>query len=227
MGPGPAERVKAMSSATPVTGSVETPRSIIPDMIDIAFALEGRSVPREHRRALARAVAAVLPWLADTPGAGVHRLNVAAGGGPEALLSQRTRLTLRVPREREAEAAALAGAELQLGEHPLRVGAAQSRELRPWSTLYAHVVAAEGDDELGFLDAVRAELQDLGVPCRPICGRLQVLDAGTLHGYSLMLDGLSPEGALRVLATGVGAHRLLGCGLFVPHKSAAAVGSPH
>lgn len=198
-----------------------------PDMIDIAFALEGRRVPREHRRALADAVESLLPWLAATPGAGVHRLNVAAGGGPEALLSQRTRLVLRVPREREADAGALSGAELMLGAHRVRVGAAQTRELLPWSTLYAHVVAATDDDELHFLESVTDELQALGVPCRPICGRRQVLEYGALHGYSLMLDGLSAEGALRILQAGVGAHRLLGCGLFVPHKSAAAVGSPH
>jgi hypothetical protein len=46
-----------------------------------------------------------------------------------------------------------------------------------------------------------------------------------LAGYSLLLDGLSPEHALRVMCTGLGAHHELGCGLFVPHKSAAAVGA--
>jgi hypothetical protein len=40
-----------------------------------------------------------------------------------------------------------------------------------------------------------------------------------------MLDGLSREGALRMLDCGLGGHRRLGCGVFVPHKSAAAVGA--
>ena len=62
---------------------------------------------------------------------------------------------------------------------------------------------------------------------RRACGRLQHLDDGAevLPGYSLMLDGLSTEHALRMLESGLGPHRLWGCGLFVPHKSAAAVGS--
>jgi CRISPR-associated protein Cas6 len=196
-------------------------------MVDVAFAVSGDAVPREHRRALAQALEQRLPWLAELTGAGVHRLNVSAGGGPQALLSQRTRLTLRVPRQRAAAAAALEGAELRLGAATLRIGAAQVRELLPWGTLYAHVVAADAhDDELTFLRAVGAELVALGVDCRPICGRLQVLESGALRGYGLMLDRLSAADSLRVLEAGVGAHRRLGCGVFVPHKSAAAVGAP-
>lgn len=203
----------------------------VASMVDVAFPIAGDAPPREHRRELATALEGHLPWLAGQPGSGVHRLNVSAGGGPRALLSQRTRLTLRVPRHCAAAAATLEGAQLQLGPATLRVGAAQVRELLPWGTLYAHVVAAErhgevDDDELAFLHAVDDELTALGVAGRPICGRLQVLESGALHGYSLMLDGLSAADSLRVLEAGVGAHRRLGCGLFVPHKSAAAVGSP-
>lgn len=195
-------------------------------MVDLAFALPGGSLPRDHRRALAEAVERELPWLAELPAAGVHRLNVSAGGGPEALLSNRTRLILRVSRDRVADAAALVGAELQVGGRSLRVGSMQQRELRPHGTLYAHLVAADDDDEGAFLRAVQGELDALGVQCRSICGRRQALEAGTLRGYSLMLDGLSAAAALRLLETGLGRHRRLGCGLFVPHRSAAAVGAP-
>lgn len=194
-------------------------------MIDIAFAVAGCALPRDHRRELAAAIERVLPWWAALEGAGVHRLNVAAGDGPQSLLSKRTRLTLRVPRQHAADAAALKGAELQVGPCTLRVGAPQTRELRPYGTLYAHLVATADADEVAFLGAVAVELSALGVPCRPICGRLQVVEAGELQGYSLMLDGLSSAGALRVLEAGVGPHRRWGCGVFVPHKSAVAVGA--
>ena len=159
----------------------------------------------------------------------MHRLNVAAGAGPLALLSNRTRLTLRVPRHRAADAAALEGAVLQVGPATLRVGAPQPRELRPYSTLYAHLVAADeaagAADELAFLEAVAAELSALGVACRSICGRRQVVEDGALQGYGLMLDGLNAAAALRVLEAGIGRHRRWGCGVFVPHKSAVAVGA--
>jgi hypothetical protein len=50
-------------------------------------------------------------------------------------------------------------------------------------------------------------------------------DGAPVTGYSLMLDGLSPAASLRVLESGLGRHRRLGCGVFVPHKSSAAVGA--
>lgn len=195
-------------------------------MIDLAFALPGGALPREHRRSLAEAVEQALPWLSGVPGVGVHRLNVAAGSGPEALLSRHTRLTLRVPRSHAADASALVGTELPVAGRRLRVGAMQARELRPHGTLYAYLVAADGDDEFDFLCTMQAELESLGVACRTICGRHQVTEAGALQGFSLMLDGLSAAGALRMLDAGLGRHRRLGCGLFVPHRSAAAVGTP-
>jgi CRISPR-associated protein Cas6 len=204
---------------------VNTSDEPLPTMVEVAFAVAGPALPREHRRLLADALERALPWLSQVPGAGIHRLNVAAGGGALALLSKRTRLTLRLPRERVAEAAALAGTELPVGAGCLRVGPAQERELRPYGTLYAHFVAADDGDEAAFLRHAQDTLSALGVACRAICGRHQVLEAGTLQGFSLMLDGLSRAGAVRVLEVGVGRHRRLGCGLFVAHKSAAAVGS--
>lgn len=212
--------------AAPGVSDVEPAPS---SMLDVSFAVEvgARDVlPRHHRQLLADAVERALPWLAQSAGAGVHRLNVSAGGGPFVLLSRRTRLTLRVPRTHAAQATALAGTTLELGAHRLPLGPAQARELQPYGTLYAHLVAADDADEAAFLCSTQEALSALGVPCRSICGRHQVLEDGALQGFSLMLDGLSHAGALRVLEAGLGRHRRLGCGLFVGHKSAAAVGTP-
>ena len=195
--------------------------------VDVAFSVQGASLPREHRCALAATVRSLLPWLdQDRPRAALHRLNVSGGDAARVLLSRRTRLVLRVPRARAAEAAGLAGQRLDVAGHPLVLGAAQVRELLPWGTLYAHLVVTGERDELAFLRAIEAELEGLGVRGRVICGRLQQADGGALVGYSVMLDGLSAADALRMQDAGLGRHRDLGCGVFVPHKSAAAVGAP-
>lgn len=195
-------------------------------MVDVIYPLQGQSLPRDHRRALAEALERRLPWLAEPGQAGVHRVNSVAGIGATALLSLRARLALRVRRERVRDLAPLQGAVLDVGGFKLQVGeVAVIRELLPHTTLYAHLVTTADDDELAFLDSIEHELEALGVPCRRICGRRQVIDNDgvPVTGYSLMLDGLSPAGSLRVLESGLGRHRRLGCGLFVPHKSAAAV----
>lgn len=195
------------------------------DMIEVSFALQGRTLPRDYRVGLAEALQAALPWLADAPDAGVHRLNLVTGGGGEVLVSPRTRLVLRVARERAEAAKALAGADLRIGDHQLRAWRPQARELLPYGTLYAHFVAAPGTDEAAFVAGVREELQAIDVAAQPVCGRWQAPE-GALVGCSVMLSGLNAAQSLRVLRQGVGPHRLLGCGLFVPHKSAAAVGAP-
>ena len=202
-------------------------------MIDLAYALDtpdGGRVSPDHRAALAAALESRLPWLADVPGAGIHHLRLVPGGGGQSLLSRRTRLVLRLPRERLAQARALQGTSLMVDNCELKLGPLQARELLPWGTLYAYLVlmvAEAGPDEAAFMRAVDDELRAHGVSCRTVCGRRQALQAGTLSGYSLMLDGLSGPDSLRVLDQGLGSHRRLGCGLFVPHKSAAAVGTPH
>ena len=196
-------------------------------MVDIGFTLAGQALPREHRQALAEALSARLPWLAALPQAAVHRINVSAGDGALALLSGRSRLSFRLPREQADALAALRGAQFELGGCPLEIrGAPRQRELLPYGALYAHSVVAADEDELAFLADVDAELLQLGVACRRMCGRLQRLvgEAQPLSAFSLMLDRLSPADALRVLEHGIGPHRLWGCGVFVPHRSATAVG---
>lgn len=198
-------------------------------MIDLVFPLEGRALPRDHRWALAQALSEALPVLADDPLAAVHPIKLVHGSGEPALLSARSRLVLRVSRDGADAASALAGRTLELGGHEIHLGTPQPRELLPHTTLYAHFVDAgrsDPGDEAGFLAGVGDELANLEVRCQRICGREQLLRGPqhSLHGYSLMLHGLREAAALRVLEQGLGAHRLMGCGVFVPHKSAAAVG---
>jgi len=194
--------------------------------VDVAFALEGRSLPRDHAQALADALAAHLPWLAGHPTAGVHPVKVVPGSGPQAWLSQRARLLLRVPQSREAALAVLAGRTLGVGASALCLGPPKSHPLLPHGTLYAYFVASPSDDETAFMRGVDAELAALGISCHKVCGKHQQKDigAGALLGFSLMLHELSAADSLTMQRVGLGPHRGLGCGLFVPHKSAAAVG---
>jgi CRISPR-associated protein Cas6 len=195
--------------------------------VDVAFALEGRTLARDHAQALADALAAHLPWLAGHPTAGIHAVKVVPGSGPQGWLSQRARLLLRVPQSREAEMAALAGCTLGVAGSELRLGAPTPHRLLPHGTLYAYFVAARSNDEEAFMQDVHAELRALRVDAHTVCGKRQQRDsgAGVLVGFSLMLHGLSAADSLTVQGVGIGPHRALGCGLFVPHKSAAAVGT--
>lgn len=195
--------------------------------LDVIFPLTGHSLPRDHAQALARALGGVLPWLIHEPGVGVHPVKLVPGLDALALLSNRTRLLLRVPRARAGALDKLAGQRLDVGGETVELGLPHGRELLAHATLYAYSVAAASADELAFMQAVADELAALGIRGHQVCGKhhRMAADGRTIDSFSLMLHGLSAAHSLRLQQRGLGGHRLLGCGIFVPHKSAAAVGA--
>jgi len=196
------------------------------DMVDVAFSLRGDTIPADHGWQLFRLLAERLDWLAAEPGAGVHPIRGARAVAGEIHLGARARLMLRLPRPRVQQAFELEGSRFDLGDG-IEVGGARLRSLLPHGTLYSQFVTTGTSDEVRFQSEIDAELQAAGIACKVICGRARSAHAGDadIVGFSLMLHELSPEQSLCVQATGLGAARKLGCGLFVPHKSAAAVGS--
>lgn len=197
------------------------------EVVDVAFALKGLTIPADHGLSLFRLLAERLDWLEAEAAAGVHPIRGArsGSGAAELYVGGRGRLMMRLPRGRAGQAYALSGARLALGEG-IEVGEAQLRTLFAHGTLYSHFVAMGTPDEAAFERGVSAELQDTGIECKVVCGKACRArgEESERFGFSLMLHGLSPEHSLRVQEAGLGAGRKLGCGIFVPHRSAAAVG---
>jgi CRISPR-associated protein Cas6 len=193
--------------------------------VDVVFPLHARSLPRDHAQALQQALCAQLPWLATEPLAGIHPIKLVHGLGESALLSQRVRLLLRVSASRALELLALPGLSLQVVGQALQLGPAHQRSLQAHGTLYAYRVAADSADEVAFMATVADELVALGIGGLPVCGLHHHLHvAGRLQDtFSLMLHQLTPAHSLLLQQRGLGPQRLLGCGLFVPHKSTAPV----
>jgi len=193
--------------------------------IDAIFSLQGLVLPRDHAQALQVALCAALPWLETDAIAAVLPLKLAPGGSDVALLSKRTRLILRVAASRMDALMALAGTELAVAGCRLKLDDPHPRELRPIATLYAYKVAAASQDEISFMQVIEKELAELAIGGERVCGKRghMVVSGQVQITFSLMLHGLSPEQSLRLQQVGLGPHRLLGCGVFVPHKSAAAV----
>lgn len=193
----------------------------------MAFAIEGGTVPRDHAAALWRALAGALPWLDEDESIAIFPLRAGAVSGGQLAVNRRSRLVLRLPAARVRDALALSGAAIELGGTVVAVGKAMTRALIPHGTLYAHRVAAAGDDELAFMQAVASGLERLAIRRDFICGKRASVrgEQGEVAGYSLMLTGLRPAESVRVQTAGLGPHRKLGFGIFVPHRSTAAVGS--
>ncbi len=195
------------------------------ELVDAVFPLHGHAVLRDHAQALREALCVLWPWLETDAMAGIHPLRLVPGNEDLALLSQRTRLLLRVRAQRMDELAAPAGLDLNLQGHALQLGAPHQRALQTHSAMYAYRVASDSADELVFMAGVEHALAALGITAARVCGRHQRMgvQGRMLDMFSLMVHELAPQDALLLQQAGLGPHRLLGCGVFVPHKSAAAV----
>lgn len=214
--------------------TAETPQTP-EDIVDVLFAIECRRLPVDHAYRLSAALQAAVPWLAEEPGLGVHSIHVAGSQngwerpeqGPDAvlMLSRRTRLTIRAPRHRaDALIGSLPGSRLNVAGEPFAIGAGKIRPLSQETTLFARYVASATEieeDEEDFLASAARALDEMAIQVRKaLCGKTTSLlgPSGTLRTRSLMLAGLTRDESLRLQQQGLGPHRLIGCGIFIPHK---------
>lgn len=206
----------------------QKPEEYTPQKIDLQFDLVGTTIPADSAMLLSQALLKILPWLGDEAGAGIQLLKGAETNSGDATvnLNRRTKLFLRIPKIRVAETEILIGQSLDLDGHRLQVGSFKTRAFTPFNNIYAHFVDTGSAGEEQFVQAVMRELEgSFQLRCGFICGKQQTLRAptGVLYGYSLMLHDLPPHKSLRLQDEGMGYNRLLGCGIFIPHKSIAPV----
>jgi CRISPR-associated protein Cas6 len=207
--------------------------------VDLVFKTKGRQLPADHAWNLSQAVTRVLPWLKDEPTAGIHLIHGAQSGNgwqqPDDTgvieLSGRTRFVLRLPKERIEAAYVLTNQTIELDGHPVTLLEARTRALTPFGTVLArHIrVTDESTDESDFLEEVARGLNRLDItPTKMLCGRIHrfTLPTGSMLTRSLLIADLSLKHSAVVQHHGLGPDRLLGCGLFLPHKSIDAVHSP-
>lgn len=203
----------------------EEDENVTAGAVDIVFSLRGRTIMTDYSPRLQDELRRCLSWLAGEARIGVHPLGGLSPGDGEYLVSGRSKLTLRVPRERADDVQPLTGQALDLGS-PTVVGRSATRELRPAAVLYSHFVAHGTADEAAFMAASHRAIGDLGFRhVRLICGKARRSGAGpgAVQGFSLMVHGLRPMESIRLQETGLGGERQRGCGIFVQHKSVVAV----
>lgn len=211
------------------------------DVVDLVYNIKCRALPLDHAFSFSNALREALPWIDDEAQAGIHLIHGAESGNGwmrpqdpdnELLhLSHRTRMMLRVPKNRIDAARDLSGKLLDIEGHPLEIGKARIKLFSTLPTQFArYVVIPDGvdvDDEDAFTAYAVEQLRELDIRVRKLlCGRRHRLrhPEGDLQTRSVMLADLEPEQAVRLQQQGIGDWQKLGCGLFIPHKGIKAVG---
>ena len=208
------------------------------DIVDISYVLYGKTLPIDHAYALAKAIDQALPWFMDEQDTGIHNIHVAASINgwerPDDLesgvlhLSRRTRMTLRIPKERLKDAEALTGKVLDIDGSQIEVGKSIVKPLSTLPTLFSrYVFTKEGQEEPDFMDYLYNEFNKLDIKARKIlCGKQSSFRTpeGLVYTRSVMVADLEPEQSVRLQEKGIGEYRKYGCGMFLPHKGIKPVG---
>lgn len=215
----------------------EKPTAVTDDVIDVLYGISCKTLPVDHAYSLSSAVRQELDWIESEPGAGVHTIHVAASGNgwvrpddASQLLypSRRTKLVLRIPRQRIQDAQALVGKTLDISGNSLTVNTMSEKKLYDIATLFSRYIVSEaGKSEMEFLEDVVAALNALNIkPKKMLCGKETSVSCedGVLKTRSLMIADLSADDSIRLQQAGLGSHRWMGCGIFLPHKDINEIG---
>jgi CRISPR-associated protein Cas6 len=234
--------------------------------VNISFSLQGRQLPADHGylvySAISRATGYAHPpaGSADVPSAlsdtgvppvgALHRTDWLAielvsgfpsGRGLIALPEHGATLRLRIPADHYRDVLPLAGKQLDIGGHQIRLGLPVAHPLEPASSLYARVVTIKKFTEAGpFTEAVKRKLDSFGVKGRVelprdeqgrFRRRIVTIHGKSVVGFSVAVRDLTDDdslllqaGAVKVVPPNDGAtqwqsifsRRAMGCGIFNP-----------
>lgn len=201
---------------------------------DAVFNIFAKILPIDHSFLLLQALLKHLPWL-DEVGAGIFNISVADGNGWAQnhkdgfyYPSKRSKLTIRVPKNRLDETQKLLGKTLDLGQYQIQIiKSLKPKLLSDMPVLFAkNIACSQAMNEHDFLQVTFEQLKMLGISVKKMMAGLEnniKTDINIIHTRSLMVADLKKDESVLLQEKGLGDYRLLGCGLFIPHKDITSI----
>ncbi|ABL02364.1 conserved hypothetical protein [Candidatus Ruthia magnifica str. Cm (Calyptogena magnifica)] len=207
----------------------------LPETIqDAVFNIFAKILPINHSFLLAQTLLKHLPWL-DEVDAGIFNISVADGNGWTQnhkdgfyYPSKRSKLTIRVPKDKLYETQQLLGKTLDLGKYQIKIiKSLKPKLLSDMPVLFSKNIACnEAMSEDDFLQVTFEQLKILGISVKKMMVGLEKnikTDTHIIHTRSLMIADLKKDESVLLQEKGLGDYRLLGCGLFIPHKDITSI----
>lgn len=206
----------------------------VPDnVIDLSFSIRCKKLPIDHAWALSKAIQAELPWAKDEEQFAIHHIHVAETGNgwlrPENTEneflwpSRRTKMQLRIPSSRIEDAKQLCGKTISIENNPIKLGETKAKTLTNASVIFSrHILTHADEDENTFLIRMHHHIYDMtNVKVRKlICGISNTIQTpeGKQPTRHLMIADLESAPSITIQQNGLGEGRMMGCGIFLPHK---------
>ncbi len=195
-------------------------------MISVVFPVRGDKLPADHGYSLYSALSQIKQELHEKKWFGIELISgIPFDKGMIALPTRGAALRLRIPADKFGEVIPLAGKQLDLDGHKIRLGIPIARPLLPASSLYSRIVTFRNSLEVPkFLETASRNLlekeikAELEVP-KEIYSRhrrIITIKSKKIVGFSLIAHGLNDEDSLKLQSEGLGGRRSMGCGIFNP-----------
>jgi CRISPR-associated protein Cas6 len=214
--------------------AVESPQSggelVVLPYVELSFGVIGETLPADHGYGLYSAIAHLCPQVHEQDSLSILTIAGIPDRKGKIFLTERSRLHIRLPYDCIPMVYHLAGKQLRIGSHSIRLGIPQIFMLRPGSRLRARIVTIKNHQEPeSFLEAARGQLAALGVVGEAIvpldvegkpARKTIKIKTYSVVGFGLEVSNLSEEDSIKLQISGLGGKHRMGCGVFIPMKEA-------
>ena len=195
--------------------------------INVQFPIIGKQLPADHGYLLYAAISQIKPELHEKSWFGLEMISgIPFDKGIIALPNRGANLSLRIPADKFGEVIPLAGKQIEIEGHKIRLGIPVARPIQPSPILYSRIVSFRNSLTVEkFLETANRDLKEkleittkIEVPKETYSRhrRIITIKGKKIIGFSLIVHELSDEDSLKLQSEGLGGRRSMGCGLFNP-----------
>lgn len=194
--------------------------------VELSFGISGQMLPADHGYGLYSAIAYQVPALHQQEWLSLQTIKGIPDKQGKIYLTDKSRLRIRLPGDKIPLVYMLAGKQLIIGNHHIRLHIPQIFGLKPAGKLRSRIVTIKKFQEPEpFLEAAKRQLNELGIQGTAsipmnVEGELDrkaiKIKRYSVIGFGLEVANLSEENSLKLQEHGLGGKRLMGCGIFEP-----------
>jgi CRISPR-associated endonuclease/helicase Cas3 len=191
--------------------------------VELAFLVKGRQLPADHGYGLYSSIVKLVPAIREQRWFHLQTIPGIANENGKIQLTKNAKLRIRLPWEKVPLLYGLAGQNLTIGQHQIRLEIPQIFTLRPSPLLRARIVTIKGyEDPESFLDAVKRQLEALEISCQVcistdrkgnLARRTIKVQRYRVIGFGIIVSDLSEQDSIKLQELGLGGKHSMGCGV--------------